>query len=324
MTRATATVKRNNVQSRGNLRFALVAGLLALGCAGSDPPSPASESATAAPADDTITIQAALNLNGASWVAQGPAPMIHGQAFTVNPDNPVTGAVHAVAPHPTNASIVYAGTVNGGVWRSDNALALAPTWRPLTDFLPSLNIGAIALDRNNANVVIAGTGRWSSDANEGGSQGEVLISRDGGANWTVIADPLFFGQKLSGVVIRGNVVLAAAIDFAGLVRSTNGGATWTRISDAPGSGLPCCGIDDLVEDRQNPNRLYATVSRTAVFRSDNLGLTWVNVSQNDPGAGRLAETMLVANAARMSTSNDGRAYIGIVSGPDLDSPVTLV
>jgi Ca2+-binding RTX toxin-like protein len=48
------------------------------------------------------------------------------------------------------------------------------------------------------------------------------------------------------------------------------------------------------------------------------------VSQNDPGAGRLAETMLVSNAARMSTSNDGRAYIGIVSGADLDSPVTLV
>jgi Ca2+-binding RTX toxin-like protein len=318
MRRNLATEKRSDARIHGTLRFALIAAMFVAACS-----APEASSDLAASTADTTTIRAALNLSG-TWVAQGPAPMIHGQASTVTPNNPVTGAIHAVAPHPTNANIVYAGTINGGVWRTDNALAVSPTWRPLTDFLPSLSIGAIALDRDNANVVIAGTGRWSSDANEGGTQGDVLISRDGGANWTVTTAPALAGSKVSGVVIRGNVVLAASIDLVGLFRSTDGGATWTRISAAPGSGLPGSGIDELIEDRQNPNRLYATATRTGVFRSDNLGLTWVNVSQNDPGPGRLAETMPVANAARMSTSSDGRAYIAVVSGPDLDSPVTLV
>ena len=252
-------------------------------------------------------------LPGATWTPQGPGPITNGQQFVITPLNPVTGGGHAVAPHPTNPNVIYFGGINAGIWRTDNALATQPSWMSLTDFLPSLNIGALALERNNPDTIIAGTGRWSSLGNDGGSQGEILISRNGGATFSVITDPLFSGQKLSGVVIRGNTLLASAIDFVGLVRSTDGGATWTRISDAPGTGLPCCAIDDLIEDRQNPNRLYTTVSSTGVFRSDNLGATWVNISQNDPGPGGVAQTITASSAARMSTSNDGRAYIAMVT-----------
>jgi Ca2+-binding RTX toxin-like protein len=254
-------------------------------------------------------------VTGATWTPQGPGPITNGQQFVITPQNPVTGGGHAVAPHPTNPNIIYFGGVNGGIWRTNDALATFPTWTPLTDFQPSLNIGALALDRNNPDVIIAGTGRWSSLANFGGSQGEILVSQNGGATFTLITDPLLAGHKLSGVVIRGSTLLASAIDSLGLARSTNGGASWTQISGSPGTGLPFGQIDDLVEDRQNANRLYVTSSGVGVFRSDDLGATWVNVSQNDPSAGGLNQTITSSfEAARMDTSNDGRAYIAIISG----------
>ena len=268
------------------------------------------------------TIEEALHtVAGATWSAQGPAPIEFGRSrtFPLEARNPVTGAGHAVVAHPTNPNLVYFGGVNGGVWRTNDALTVSPTWTPLTDGQPSQNIGALALDRGNSQVVVAGTGRWSSLANEGGSAGEILRSTNGGSSWTVLTNPLFAGQKISGVVSRGNTLLVANVSSsAGLARSTNGGATWTRISGAAGSGLPLGAIDDLIEDRQNANRLYVTMSGVGVFRSNNLGATWANVSQNDPGSGGLDEMMRLSSiGARMSTSNDGRAYVGIVVPGDL-------
>ena len=57
---------------------------------------------------------------------------------------PVAGAVEVLAPDPSNPDILYAGTVNGGVWKTTNATAASPTWVPLTDRLPSLAISDLA------------------------------------------------------------------------------------------------------------------------------------------------------------------------------------
>jgi Ca2+-binding RTX toxin-like protein len=283
--------------------------LLALACSGPVEPRDTSE--------PLGTSEEALHtVPGKTWISQGPGPITNGQQFVITPNNPVTGGGHAVAPHPTDPNIIYFGGVNAGIWRTNNALAVNPTWTPLTDSQPSLNIGALALDRNNPNVIMAGTGRWSSLGNEGGSQGEVLVSTNGGTTFNLITNPLFLGQKISGVVIRGSTLLVSNISSsAALARSTNGGATWTQISGAGGTGLPFGVIDDLVEDRQNANRLYVTLSGVGVFRSDNLGATWVNISQNDPSPGGLNQFITTSfEAARMDTSNDGRAYIGIIQG----------
>ena len=61
-----------------------------------------------------------------------------------NLDDPVAGAVEALAPHPTDKIVLYAGTVNGGVWKTTDAYDRDPVWVPLTDQYPSLSIGALA------------------------------------------------------------------------------------------------------------------------------------------------------------------------------------
>src|SRR5437764_4424632 len=59
------------------------------------------------------------------WVSEGPAPGIHGQE-TVAPNNQINGAIQAIVVHPTNANIMYVGSVNGGIWKTTNATAASP------------------------------------------------------------------------------------------------------------------------------------------------------------------------------------------------------
>src|SRR5689334_9613379 len=55
-------------------------------------------------------------ISSSSWTWIGPAPITNGQ--TIGRSDPVSGRVTAIAVHPTNSNIVYAGTAGGGVYRS--------------------------------------------------------------------------------------------------------------------------------------------------------------------------------------------------------------
>ena len=54
----------------------------------------------------------------AAWVPQGPSPTINAQVTIPADNNPVNGAIQSIAAHPTNPDIIYAATVNGGVWKT--------------------------------------------------------------------------------------------------------------------------------------------------------------------------------------------------------------
>ena len=98
---------------------------------------------------------------------------------------------------------MFAATVNGGVWRSIDGGA---TWTPLTDQMPSLAIGAIAIAPKDADgndvigttawsklVVYAGTGSFSSFSGRGGFSVGIYKSNDGGATWTLLSPQLISG-----------------------------------------------------------------------------------------------------------------------------------
>src|SRR5262249_4294290 len=86
----------------------------------------------------------------ATWVEQGPGIITNGLVELPAQGNAATGAVEAIAVDPTNANIAYAGSVNGGVWRTDNFAAANPLWRPLTDQqLPFLDINSVVISPVN-------------------------------------------------------------------------------------------------------------------------------------------------------------------------------
>jgi hypothetical protein len=248
-----------------------------------------------------------------TWIQQGPAPILNGQEIVLpaSAGNPAAGAVAAVVTQPGNPNVIYVATVNGGVWKTTNALAATPTWTPLTDFQPSLSMGAIAIDAGNVNNVVAGTGRWGSFGNDGNAQGLIYVSRNAGTTFRQTTASPFGDQKIGGIAVRNTTILVTTPDPAGMARSTNLGATWTQISGGAGTGLPAGGIFDLAEDGSNASRFYATVDGVGVFRSTNTGATWVNVSQNNAA---VDSAMRGANAfARVSVSrNDGRLFVAIM------------
>ena len=223
----------------------------------------------------------------AAWIEQGPRPTIFGQdegiignGTTANPDNPVVGAVEAIAVEPGSSDVVYAGTVNGGVWKTTNATAANPTWTPLTDDQVSLSTGDLAFAPTDSTfqTLYVGTGSFSSFGNAGGPGRGLLETTDGGASWTNLNPGGIFNNRFIKSVVPttlggGDVLLVGTFyDGGGVYRSADGGASFTRISGS--AGLPSAGVSHLVPDPFVSTRFYAGVPNFGVYRSDDGGLTW--------------------------------------------------
>ncbi|MDP6630311.1 MAG: hypothetical protein QGH29_04980 [Kiritimatiellia bacterium] len=271
-----------------------------------------------------------------TWISQGPGRATDGQVENVSPGDDVVGAVHTVLPHPVNADILYAGTVNGGVWLTTNATSVYPVWTALTDDQPSLSIGAMEYDRSDTNhqTIVVGFGRYSSFSRRGTTLAPGLIRTvDGGASWSAIDDPLLDGEGCAGIYACGTVIVYAGNAISGsggLYRSADTGSTWTAIDGAGGSGLPNDDVHDLTSDPNNTNRLYLSLDDTGVYRSDDMGGTWTDISDTtisnvcSAGGNNNAELAVSPANGRLYASivNYGQAvYIGYTDNPGAATPV---
>ncbi len=258
-----------------------------------------------------------------TWQPQGPGPNTAGQVEGIA-DREVSGAIHAVVAHPTNPDILYAGGVNGGIWKSVNATAASPHWTHQTAGQVSQSIGAIDLDPTDAShqTLVAGFGRFSSFGRSGGSRAGALRTTDGGASWTLIdGGGSIAGLNLSAVVSRGATLLVASNGGTdtGVYRSIDSGATFTPVSigDGSTSGLPDGTAFDLAGDRGNPARLFTSILNAeaaggvnGIFRSTDTGATWTRVS--DLAIDALLITGVTSNLEIVVGTADN-VYAGIVN-----------
>jgi len=207
----------------------------------------------------------------AAWQPLGPSSI-------VSPTyNNVTGRVAAIAndPNDLTGNTVYLGTTGGGVWKSTNAAGPlnAATFLPLTDTLPvfsnnagssvvpSLTIGALAVQPAVNPVLIAGTGD-SNNATDSYYGVGLLRSADGGLTWTLIQasndNPSgfhsFIGLATAGIAFstvtptlvvaafstatEGSTVGAVTVDsFPGLYYSNDAGQTWQMATIQDGTAI---------------------------------------------------------------------------------------
>lgn len=263
-----------------------------------------------------------------TWIAQGPSPTRFGQVEGMTAQsNPVSGAGHVVLTHPTNADIIWVGTTNGGIWKTTNATASSPTWTPLTDEFPGTSIGAMSLDPTDVThqTLIAGIGKYSSLGNDGGPRSGLLRSTDGGTTWTQITGSgTLLGKNISGVIARGNTIVVSvniADNFTyaniGTFRSTDGGASFTQISSASGSGLPGGTCFDLASDPSNQAVLYTSVkfagASNGVYKSTNTGATWSLVGSPAMNALILDSGSITTSNVEFAVGNSNNVFAGIVN-----------
>jgi hypothetical protein len=263
---------------------------------------------------------------GGPWAMQGPGPSQNGQLEGI-PNRPVTGAVNALAPHPTNADVLYLGAVNGGIWKTTNATAAAPAWSSQTDAFGSLSIGrgALHLDPTDAtaNTVVAGIGRSSSFGGAGGSRLGILRTTDGGASWTLLnGGGVLTGKNAAGIAARGAVLVLAVntsdsgttLPTIGIFRSTNTGTSFTQVSGT--GGLPQGRAFDLAGDPSNNAILYTAIrdagAGNGVYKSTDTGATWTRVSDAAIDA-LIRDTAPTTSNVRISVGAANNVYVAIAN-----------
>ena len=158
--------------------------------------------------------------------------------------------------------LFYFGSVDGGVWRSNDA---GRTWKPIFDSQPIGSIGAIAVAPSNPNVIYVGSGEADMRSNIGNGDG-IYKSTDAGKSWTHIG--LTDSRQIARILVDpadSNKVFVAALGHAygpnaerGVFRSKDGGATWQRILFHDEN----TGAIDLAFGPGNTNMIYAALLQT--------------------------------------------------------------
>jgi photosystem II stability/assembly factor-like uncharacterized protein len=208
--------------------------------------------------------------------------------------------IRALAIDPTNAATVYTGgrdglfrSLDGGTsWINLIKFQLpAPIWwsQPPPIGAGPAHTRSLLIDFASPNVLYARTIRYNGCF---GSDNLLLKSRDGGATWSDSPSPRGSGCGLSDVFHPALLVMdptspntlytAAFDDGSSLLKSTNGGATWTVVSHWATSWQLNSFVNVLVIDPGNPATLYAGIgdnsesAANGFMKSSDGGVSWTS------------------------------------------------
>ncbi len=246
------------------------------------------------------------------WQPLGPSAVFNGQPLDPQNSPPIniSGRATAVIVQPGDPDKIFLGTAQGGVWRTKDG---GKSWQPLTDNLPSLAVGALAMSPQDPSVLLLGTGEanFSGDSYYGAG---VFKSTDGGDNWVQIGD-LPTRARISRIVFNPNntktiylTTTSAAsnqLRDIGVFKSTDSGISWKKTLDGIAT--------DISIDTSNPDNLLAAIgdpngtSLNGVYSTNNGGNSWQLISLlpsgNAVGRIEIARSLAAGNEVFVSVAN---------------------
>ena len=171
------------------------------------------------------------------------------------------GRMNALAFHPTDPAIIFAGAPAGGLWRSYDGGA---NWETNTDDFPTLGVSAIAFAPTDPTIVYIGTG--DRDASDSPGMG-VMKSLDGGLTWEFanIGISEYVVGDLAVHPANGDQVVASTSN--GIFKTTDGGETWYQVSNNTQN------YKDIAVHPTNPDIIYCT-GQGRFWRSEDAGEDW--------------------------------------------------
>jgi photosystem II stability/assembly factor-like uncharacterized protein len=226
---------------------------------------------------------------------------------SIGPNN-VGGRTLAIAIHPTQPNVIWAGAATGGLWKSTTGGVGAAAWTYVNTGFPTVSVSTIVIDPSSQNTLYIGTGEFKRYSQPGqiGTPGAratyglgILKSTDGGTTWsqTGLNWQLQDYKSIQRIVIHPTnrqILYAATSD--GVYKTTDGGNTWSQSLATPATM-------DIVINPFTPSVLYAscgqlnTSPNPGLYKTTNDGASWTQLSGGLP------------------TTNFGRTALALYASP---------
>ena len=239
----------------------------------------------------------------------------HLEFRNIGPSN-MGGRVAEIVGVPGDPNLIYVATAAGGLLKTTNG---GVSWHPIFDKQDVLSLGAMAVQRDNPDVIWLGTGEGSPRNTISFGDG-VYRSLDGGKTWQHMG--LNDSERITRIAIdprNPNHVFVAALGHAfganterGVFMTEDGGKTWQKVLYIDDNH----GAADLDIDPNNPNLVYANMwhfirrpwkfesgdEKGGVFKSSDGGHTWHQLTNGLP-------KLLGRSGVRVAPSNSNVVYV---------------
>jgi photosystem II stability/assembly factor-like uncharacterized protein len=287
-------------------------------------------------------------VNGGVWKSDD-----YGRTWNAIFDRESSQSIGAIAVAPSDPNIVYVASgeglhrpdlsVGNGIYKSTDA---GKTWTHL-GLRDGQQIPALVVDPHDPNKLLAAVlGHPYGPSQERG----IYRSTDGGQNWqkVISKDENTGGSDVEIDPSNPDVVYASMWEVregpwedgnefngpgGGLFKSNDGGSTWHPLTKGLPSDLSQIYVSVAPSDSR---RLYATLAtasgKLAVYRSDDAGESWAQITDDPRPSGRIgggdlpiprvdpknAEIVYVASTVTMKSSDGGKTWLSFRGAPGGD------
>lgn len=241
-------------------------------------------------------------------------------------------ATSTIAISANNPNIVYAGTgepfgnLDGltgvGLIKSTDG---GETWTRLTNTVDFGSVGRLLVNQANANHLLVGTSKG------------IYLTTDGGANWTKTSSGSGKNTNVQDLQASNDFsAIYASVNTYGVLKSTDGGATWNLVFDAIAKTGKSLKRMELGVSPTDNNRLFISAESAvdsptiALYKSDDAGTTFTELTYKTSDSKEILSTqgwydnMVAFNPFNKDVVYVGGVYVAKVSIDNTDNSYTVL